>query len=185
MVLIQGATGVAVDWPYRSLAARRGANGCHGRNDDELAEVRGFGADVTISTAVDDATLLHSYAHAAADGYDVVVDYLWGRPTEILLRALTPDSFAFRKPTRLIQIGESAGPALILAASTLRTSGIEIYGAAKGLDPTTMAHRLRPGPGLDPGAGNLAFAVERVPLSQIETAWQRSDLHGRRLVVSP
>jgi len=28
------------------------------------------------------------------------VDYLWGRPTEVLMRTLTPESFAFPKPTR-------------------------------------------------------------------------------------
>ncbi|MER7005418.1 hypothetical protein ABT297_20555 [Dactylosporangium sp. NPDC000555] len=34
------------------------------------------------------------------------------------------------KPTLLVQVGESAGGALALAAESLRTSGIEIYGAA-------------------------------------------------------
>ena len=33
--------------------------------------------------------------------------------------------------------------------------------------------------------GDLTFAIEPVPLSEIEKAWQRTDLHGRRLVVSP
>jgi NADPH2:quinone reductase len=30
------------------------------------------------------------------DGYDVVLDYLWGRPTEILLRSLVPQTFRSR-----------------------------------------------------------------------------------------
>jgi hypothetical protein len=33
--------------------------------------------------------------------------------------------------------------------------------------------------------GYLSFAIERVALSEIETAWQRTDLRGRRLVVTP
>jgi hypothetical protein len=33
--------------------------------------------------------------------------------------------------------------------------------------------------------GRLTFGVERVPLGDIEAAWQRTDLHGRRLVVQP
>jgi hypothetical protein len=52
---------------------------------------------------------MRAYQDTRDEGYDVVVDYLWGRPTEILLRALTPESFAFPKPTRLIQVGEAAG----------------------------------------------------------------------------
>ena len=59
-----------------------------------------------------------------------------GRPTEVLLRALTPQSFGLAKPTRLVQIGESARPAPSLRAVGLRTSGVEIYGAAKGFAPT-------------------------------------------------
>ncbi len=65
-----------------------------------------------------------------------MLDFLWGRPTEVLLRALIPASFAFAKPTRLVQVGESAGPALTVAAASLRTSGAEIYGAARGLTRT-------------------------------------------------
>lgn len=112
------------------------------------------------------------------------MDYLWGRPTEILLRSLVPESFAFPKPTRVIQVGEAAGATLALAADSLRTSGVEICGAAKGLSPDTMGEMF--------GqivrwtrSGELAFALATVPLSDIETAWQRTDLRGKRLVVLP
>src|SRR5262249_4895662 len=131
-----------------------------------------------------DEALAQAYVEAKGDGYDVVLDYLWGRPTEILLRSLIPKSFAFPKPTRLIQIGESAGGALVLAAESLRTSGGEICGAAKGLGPQTMQEVY--------GqivtwarSGELTFDLVRVPLSDIEAAWQRTDLRGRRLVVMP
>jgi hypothetical protein len=66
----------------------------------------------------------------------------------------------------------------------LRTSGVEIYGAAKGLGPATMGEVY--------GqivkwaqSGELTFDLEKVPLSDIETAWPRTDLRGRRLVVVP
>jgi len=146
--------------------------------------VQAIGADTVINTAVPDDELTQAFADAKGEGYDVVVDYLWGRPTEILLRSLVPESFAFPKPTRVIQIGESAGSALTIAAESLRTSGVEIYGAAKGLDPQTMGQVY--------GqivtwaqSGELTFDVTRVPLSDIETAWQRTDLRGTRLVVVP
>jgi len=110
------------------------------------------------------------------------VDFLWGRPTEILLSTLIPTSFAFAKPTRLIQVGESAGAELTVQASSLRTSGVEIYGAAKGLTAETMAEAY--GQVVEwTREGALTYDIERVPLSDIESAWQRTDLQGRRLVV--
>ena len=184
-VLIQGATGVAGRLAVK-LARLLGAGRivATGRDDDQLREVQAIGADAVISTAVSDDALMQAFADARQDGYDVVLDYLWGRPTEILLRTLTPDSFAFPKPTRLIQAGESAGTELVLAAASLRTSGVEIYGAAKGLGPQTMGEVY--------GqivtwaqSGELTFDLAKVPLSDIETAWTRTDLRGRRLVVMP
>jgi len=34
-------------------------------------------------------------------------------------------------------------------------------------------------------SGELTFDVVQVPLSDVETAWQRTDLRGSRLVVVP
>ena len=183
-VLVQGATGVAGRLAIqvaRLLGAARIV--ATGRDDDALREVRDLGADTVINTAVDDDALIRAYAEARGEGYDVVLDYLWGRPTEMLLRSLVPESFAFHKPTRLIQVGESAGTDLTLPAESLRTSGVEIYGAARGLGEAMgevyaqVVAWTR--------SGELTFAVETVPLSDIGTAWRRTDLRGRRLVVVP
>ncbi|WP_182874604.1 quinone oxidoreductase family protein [Microbispora sp. H10670] len=184
-VLVQGATGAAGRLAVK-VARLLGAGRivATGRDDDQLREVQAIGADAVINTAVSDEALAQAYLDARGDGYDVVVDYLWGRPSEILLRALVPRSFAFAKPTRVVQIGESAGGELALAGSSLRTSGVEIYGAAKGLDPQTMDEAYQQIVTWT-RAGELTFDVEKVPLSDIGTAWQRSDLKGRRLVVIP
>ncbi|GLX09247.1 zinc-binding alcohol dehydrogenase family protein [Microbispora sp. NBRC 16548] len=184
-VLVQGATGVAGRLAVK-VARLLGAGRivATGRDDNRLREVQAIGADTVINTAVSDEALAQAYLDARGDGYDVVVDYLWGRPSEILLRALVPRSFAFGKPTRVVQIGESAGTELTLAGSSLRTSGVEIYGAAKGLDPQTMDGAYQQIVTWT-RSGELTFDVEKVPLSDIETAWQRTDLKGRRLVVMP
>ena len=184
-VLVQGATGVAGRLAVK-VARLLGAGRivATGRDDDQLREVQAIGADTVINTAVPDDELTQAFADAKGEGYDVVVDYLWGRPTEILLRSLVPESFAFPKPTRVIQIGESAGSALTIAAESLRTSGVEIYGAAKGLDPQTMG-QIYGQIVTWAQSGELTFDVTRVPLSDIETAWQRTDLRGTRLVVVP
>jgi NADPH2:quinone reductase len=184
-VLIQGATGVAGRLAVK-VARLLGAGRivATGRDDGALREVRALGADLVISTAVPDDALAQAFAEARGEGYDVVLDFLWGRPTEILLRTLIPASFGLGKPTRLVQAGESAGPALTVAAASLRTSGVEIYGAGRGLDPGVMAQAY--------GQvvrwaqdGTLTFEALTVPLSEIEDAWQRPGPRGRRLVVVP
>ena len=184
-LLIQGATGVAGRLAVK-VARLLGAGRiiATGRDDDQLREVQSLGADAVINTAVPDEALAQEYLDAKGDGYDIVLDYLWGRPTEILLRSLVPRTFAFPKPTRLIQIGESAGGALALAAESLRTSGVEIYGAAKGLSPQTMQEVYGQVVAWAQ-SGELTFDVVTVPLSDIETAWQRTDLRGSRLVILP
>jgi NADPH:quinone reductase-like Zn-dependent oxidoreductase len=184
-VLVQGATGVAGRLAVR-VARLLGAGRivATGRDDEQLREVRDLGADTVINTAVSDEALAKAYLDAKGNGYDVVLDYLWGRPTEILLRSLVPESFTFGKPTRLIQIGESASGALVVAAESLRTSGVEIYGAAKGLSPETMNEVYAQIVSWTQ-SGELTFDVVKVPLSDIESAWQRTDLRGSRLVVTP
>lgn len=184
-VLIQGATGVAGRLAVK-VARLLGAGRivATGRDDEALREILALGADAVINTAVQDEALARAFTEAMGEGYDVILDFLWGRPTEILLRVLTPVELKSAKPTRLVQVGESAGPTVTLPAESLRTSGVEIYGAAKGLDGTTMmdAYNQVVQWASD---GTLTFDLERVPLSQIETAWQRTDLRGRRLVVLP
>jgi NADPH2:quinone reductase len=181
-VLVQGATGVAGRLAVK-VARLLGAGRiiATGRDDDQLREVRALGADEVINTEGPDEALAQAYLDAKAD---VVLDFLWGRPTEILLRSLVPRSFAFPKPTRLIQVGDSAGGELVLAAESLRTSGVEIYGAAKGLGPQTMQEAYSQVVTWAQ-SGELTFDLVKVALSDIETAWQRTDLRGRRLVVVP
>jgi len=184
-VLIQGATGVAGRLAVkvaRLLGAERIVG--TGRDDEALQEVLALGADAVINTAVADDELVQAFTEARGEGYDVVLDFLWGRPTDMLLRSLVPDALTLAKPTRLVQVGQSAGPTVSLAAESVRTSGVEIYGAAKGFDATTMGDAY--GQIVQWATdGTLTFDLERVPLSQIETAWQRTDLRGKRLVVVP
>lgn len=184
-VLVQGGTGVAGRLTIavaRLLGAGRVV--ATGRDDARLAALLDLGADTVINTAVPDDELLHAYREAAGDGYDVIADYLWGRPTSVLLRALVPDSFAPEGRTRLIQIGEVAGPETTLPAAGLRTSGLEIVGAATNLDAARVAEVLEQVVSWT-RAGELPFDIERAPLCDIANAWQRTDLHGRRLVVTP
>lgn len=183
-VLVQGATGVAGRLAV-TIARLLGAGRivATGRDDDALQQLRALGADAVINTDVDDADLMQAFRDEAVGGYDVVIDYLWGRPTEVLTRALVPDSFATHGPTRLVQIGESAGPAIRLTGDALRTSGLEIYGAARNMTTGMAAAYQQVVDWIR--AGELTVDVITMPLSQIEKAWTRTDLRGTRLVIVP
>lgn len=183
-VLIQGATGVAGRLAVQiARLLEAGRIVATGRDDAALAGLARIGADEVVNTTMDDDDLVRAYREHAGPGYDVVVDFLWGRPTELLTRALIPDRFAFGRPTRLVQIGESAGPGAFITAAALRTSGLEIYGAARNL-ATGMAAAY--GQVVDwVRAGDLVIDVVTMPLSRIGQAWTRTDLRGRRLVIVP
>ncbi|MFC4244963.1 zinc-binding alcohol dehydrogenase family protein [Gryllotalpicola reticulitermitis] len=183
-VLVQGATGVAGRLAVQ-IARLLGAGRivATGRNDDALRELTALGADAVINTVASDTDLVQAFRDTAGDGYDVVIDYLWGHPTELLTRALIPESFAMPKPTRLVQIGESAGPAVQLSADALRTSGLEIYGAARNMATGMAAAYQQVVTWVR--SGQLTIDVTTMPLSQIEAAWTRTDLRGTRLVISP
>jgi NADPH:quinone reductase-like Zn-dependent oxidoreductase len=186
-VLILGATGVAGKLAVqiaRHLGAGRVIGA--GRNPQALADLAGLGADATIRLEGSDTELQEAFAHQAGDGYDVVLDYLWGRPTEALVAALTGhDVTAEPTRTRLVQIGEMAGPILRLPAQAVRSSDLEIMGSGGGSIPPAAIFETFPRLWELAATGELRIDVEPVPLSDVEEAWQRSGLSGRRLVFIP
>ena len=120
----------------------------------------------------------------AQKGFDVVIDYLWGRPTEVLLTAITRTEFAVAgSKTRLVEVGESAGPTITLPAAVLRSTALTILGTA-GIPPWDVLTSAFQQVMNRAASGELRIETERVPLAEIETAWER-DVHARRLVVIP
>ena len=185
-VLILGATGVtgklAVQIAKLQGAARVVAAG---RNQQALDALRVRGADATISLTLPETELREAFVkEAGQSGFQVVIDYLWGRPAEALLAAMTKTEFAaIQSETRYVQVGESASPNITLPAAVLRSNALTIMGTA-GIPPRdvmvkafqqVMAHAAK---------GELQIDTERIPLTDIESAWQR-DQPGRRLVIVP
>jgi NADPH:quinone reductase-like Zn-dependent oxidoreductase len=184
-VLILGATGVtgklAVQFAKILGAGRVIAAG---RNEKVLNSLLELGADATIQPDMSGEELTKVFAREASDnGFQVVIDYLWGPPTEALLAALTRNEFAaIGRETRLVQVGESAGAAISLPAAVLRSAPLTIMGTAGVPAPEILMDALQQV--LAYGAsGKLRIDTELVPLIDIESAWQRE---GRsRLVVIP
>ena len=187
-VLILGATGVAGKLAIQ-IAKHLGAGRvvAAGRNAAVLETLPDLGADATVALGQPDQDVAAAFIRAGGGKrFDVVLDYLWGHPTEVLLGAMTGHDVMARAHTlRLIEIGDMAGPTISLSAAALRSSGIEIYGSGGGSIPLTAIFETFPQLWALAAAGKLRIDTEPVPLEEIERAWQRNDLAGRRLVVIP
>ena len=146
-----------------------------------------LGADATIALNQSDQELTAAFIRETSHKpFDIVLDYVWGHPTEVLLDALTGhDVKAESSRIRLIEIGEMAGPTIRLSAAALRSSGIEIYGSGGGSISRTAIFDLFPQVWALAASGKLGIDTEPVPLAEIENAWRRKDLSGRRLVIIP
>jgi NADPH2:quinone reductase len=186
-VLILGATGVTGQLAVqiaKLLGAKRVIGA--GRNEQLLERLRELGPDSTIQLGQPEDSLKAAFAEEAGEaGFDVVIDYVWGRPTELLLAAIAKSEFAVvTKPTRLVQVGESAGPTISLPAAVLRSTPLMILGTAGIPSREVLADAMQQV--LTRAArGELRIETERVPLSDIERVWQRAEQSGRRIVVVP
>jgi len=123
-----------------------------------------------------------AFAAEAAAGIDVVLDYLWGRPTELLLEALAKSfSPTATRRTRLVEVGESAGKSITLPGATLRSIDLKIMGSGFGSVSLERVFGAIPELFSLVAAGILRVAVETVPLADVEAAWARTE-KGRRIV---
>ena len=188
-VLILGATGVAGKLAIQ-IARHLGAGRvvAAGRNEDALKTLPDLGADAIIALDQGDQELAAAFSREASNkSFDVILDYLWGHPAEILLRALTGhDMKAESSRIRFVQIGEMAGPTISLPAAVLRSSGLELYGSGGGgTMPRTAIFDTLPKLWALAAGGGLPIETETVALADVENAWQRKDLGGRRIVLIP
>ena len=187
-VLILGATGVAGRLAVQ-IARHLGAGRvvAVGRNPDLLKTLPDLGADATISLNKPDEELAAALkAEANRKHFDIVLDFLWGHPTEVLLDAVTGhDVKADSRRIRLVEIGEMAGPRISLAAATLRSSRLEIYGSGGGGISYQAIFDTIPQVWALAVSGKLRIDTEGVPLTSVESAWLRKDVPGRRLVIIP
>jgi len=179
-VLILGATGVAGQLAIqaaRHLGAKRVI--AAGRNLEALASIS---PDSAISLLQPDDEIRDAFATEVGTGIDVVIDYLWGRPTELLLEALARgfDPNAAHS-TRLVEVGESAGKTISLPGATLRSIDLTMMGSGFGSFPLQAVLDAIPQLFSLAAAGTLRVAVEPVALAEVESAWNRKE-SGKRIV---
>jgi NADPH2:quinone reductase len=179
-VVILGATGVAGHLAIqvaRHLGAKRVIG--VGRNVEAIAAAD---VDAVIALGAPEEAIRDAFAAEAANGIDVVIDYLWGRPTELLLEGLATGFHASATHrTRLVEVGESAGRTIGLPGSTLRSIDLTILGSGFGSASLDVIFAAIPKLFALAAEGSLKIEMEPVPLVEVETAWNRVD-KGRRIV---
>jgi NADPH2:quinone reductase len=186
-VLILGATGVAGRLAVqvaKRLGARRAI--AAGRNPQALEVLKELGADAVISLDQEHDPLVTAFrGEYAGAGVDVVLDYLWGRPAECVMEAISQKGL--RKAAsrvRFVQIGESAGRTISLPAAILRSSGLELLGSGFG---SASLNQIRTAVGeffKIAATKPFQFAVKTAPLSDVEALWNSPE-QGTRLVFQP
>jgi NADPH:quinone reductase-like Zn-dependent oxidoreductase len=190
-VFINGATGVTGKLAIQ-LAKYLGAGKviASGRNPEILESLYELGADEIISLTKDDDDFNASVAKAFKEKpFDIVVDYLWGKPAEILLHVLSGNDLeAVAHRTRYVTVGEMAGPTINLSSAALRSAAIEIYGVGGGSIPKEIMQKV-PGEILPllfglAASGDLKIQTEVMSLKDVASAWSLKSA-GKRLVLVP
>jgi NADPH:quinone reductase-like Zn-dependent oxidoreductase len=170
-VLILGANGVAGRLAIQ-IAKRLGAKRvvAAGRR---LEGLKDLGADAVIPIHRD------SFRQEPCD---VVLDYLWGQPAEILIDAISQKGLQHTSSrVRYLQVGSTAGAKISLPAEALRSSGLELIGSGFG---SISIERILQSvvEFLEEASRNpFHFSVKAVPLRAVETLWNSEE----RLVFQP
>ena len=179
-VLVLGATGVAGHLAIqaaRVLGAKRIV--AAGRNIESLASAN---VDAVIQLGGSEDAIRDAFIAEAQAGIDLVIDYLWGRPAELLLEALAKGfSAKSTHRTRWVEVGESAGKTITLPGATLRSVDLTLLGSGFGSASLDRVIAAIPTLFSMAAAGTLKVSVEETPLANVETAWDRVE-KGRRIV---
>lgn len=182
-VLVLGATGNAGAMAVQ-VAKLLGAGEvvAAGRDRGRLALVGEAGVDRTI--ALDDASADAELADAARD-VDVVLDYLWGAPTERAIRAVLTARTDRSRPLDWVEIGSVAGPDITLPSAALRSAHLRLIGSGQGsIGPREYLAEL---PSLVEaiGDGRIAVQTRTARLADVESVWSEPEAPGIRTVLVP
>jgi NADPH:quinone reductase-like Zn-dependent oxidoreductase len=185
-VLVNGATGVSGRIAIQ-VAKMLGAGKviATGRSERSLKVLPRLGADVVVDLKQSDEQVAAAFKDAGGEsGIDVVLDFIWGHPAEVLIGTFIPTEVGFAKRRiRYFQIGQKAGSHISLPASALRTSGLELMGIGKIPFEVVQEEMKQVWNWI--AEEKVTMEIEKVPLADIAIAWQRDDLEGKRLVIIP
>jgi NADPH:quinone reductase-like Zn-dependent oxidoreductase len=190
VVLINGATGVTGQLAVQ-LAKHDGASKIivTGRNPEVLEQLRSLGANEIISLTESDEYIISKIkAIHEETPISCVIDYLWGKPIELMITALKGSGInTFTPQVKIISVGSMAGEKIMLDSSTLRSSAIELLGSGLGSlsrdEIKKFYTEILPEIFDLSVAGVLKLETHVMPISEIETAWNMEVKRGARLVI--
>jgi len=184
-VLVLGATGNAGSMAVQ-IAKRLGAGRvvAAGRDPRRLAGLRDLGADELVRLGDDAGATAADLSRAAAD-VDIVVDYVWGTPTQQAIPALLTARADRSRPLDWVQIGATAGPTIELPSVALRSANLRLQGSGQGaVSPGGYLAEL---PSLveEIDTGTIAVNVRTARLADVTAIWSEPDPPGTRTVLVP
>lgn len=178
-VLVLGATGavgnVAVQ-AARILGAGRVVAAARGGERLERMSERGADALVDLDAEQDLAAAL---TEATGGGANVIVDPLWGPPA---LAAMNSAALGARH----VQVGHMAAPTLELPALAVRSVVLELLGFVVFRVPLSVRRAGYRRLTELAAQGELEIDLERVPLTDVDQAWERQqEGPDAKLVIVP
>ncbi|WP_299399229.1 zinc-binding dehydrogenase [uncultured Gelidibacter sp.] len=190
-VLINGATGVTGLLAVQ-IAKYYGAKTVitTGRNQETLEKTKALGADLSISLKQnDDVIIEHIKKVHRETPIDLVIDYIWGKPIELIITALKGGGLHnYTHKTRIVTVGSMAGEHISLSSGVLRSSAIEILGSGFGSlseeDLQSLSEDILPEMFQLAADGKLKMELVVDSLKNIETLWTQKIDSGKRLVIS-
>jgi NADPH:quinone reductase-like Zn-dependent oxidoreductase len=177
-VLVLGASGVVGQIAVQ-VAKLLGAGRvvAAARHEATLQRVGDLGADALVPLGQDGLTAAFREA-SGGDGYDLVLDPLWGEPALAAMGAV-------KRFGRVVQMGQSAATEVSLPSATVRNTPIELIGHtnyAADEDRKAAAFAQLAAQAVD---GTIRVGIERLALDDVPDAWQRagSSPHAKLVIV--
>lgn len=185
-VMINGATG-ATGRIAIQMAKNRGAQ-CVialGRKASGLSDLSLLGADILIDTGQDETALIEELSTVLRSHQPaLVIDYLWGRPAELILKVLNELTGS---QVKYVTVGDMAGTNINLPSALLRSRKIELLGSGIG---SISYKEIKEYFSVElpqiyewAAAGKIVMPLEIIELADIETVWQSPEKKGMRTVV--
>jgi NADPH:quinone reductase-like Zn-dependent oxidoreductase len=187
-VLINGATGFTGQIAIQ-IAKHYGAKRiiATGRNEKTLQSLLELGADEVISLKQDDESIIAQLkAIHLNTPIDVILDYLWGHPAELILSAIKGNG-SFTNKIRYVTIGGMAGETIQLASGILRSVDLQLSGSGLGswskAEVRLLFSEILPEMFNLAAENKLKVNIDEVSIIDIEEMWNAQVSDGKRFVV--
>ena len=190
VIVINGATGITGKIDVQ-VAKHYGASVvvALGRNEETLRDLKELGADFTVSLNQSDEEIVEQLKSIdQRTPFDIVIDYLWGKPAELLIQSVVLTGGNPRaSKVKFVTVGDMAGKDISLASGTLRSTNISLLGSGFGsLFPRVLQlfnTEILPEMFNLLAEERLKMETENIPLEEIAQAW-KAETKGKRLVLT-